>query len=354
MSKTGPPLPRYDIRESYQWNYDNAPSESPTPAVPDFPGNWELFGHAVNSPLGIPAGPLLNGKWCLYYARLGFDVVTYKTVRSGARPCYPLPNLLPVACETVSEQHSVVDETPEMKGSWAVSFGMPSASPDVWREDIASTKPQLAEGQLLSVSVVGTVQDGWSMQQLADDYALCAQKAAESGADLIETNFSCPNVSTSDGQLYQHPENALLVTRATRAAIGDLPLIVKIGHVPGRDDAKRLLDAVGQDIDGLAMTNSIATQVRGQDGNLHFEGQQRGICGQATLDASTRQVEMMRDIIEQSGMEITIIGVGGVATAADVRQYLDAGAKGVHMATSAMVDPLVGIKIRQESGSITY
>lgn len=348
MNKTHPPLTRYDIRQSYQWNYENAPIEAPEVDIPDFPGEWELCGRSINSPLGIPAGPLLNGNWCLYYARLGFDLLTYKTVRSGIRACYPLPNLLPVSCDSVDEQNVEVGESTEMTGSWAVSFGMPSASPEVWKSDIAATKTQLAEGQLLSVSVVGTVQDGWTMQQLAEDYAVCARGAAESGADLVETNFSCPNVSTCDGQLYQHPDDASVVTQATREAIGELPLLVKIGHIPTRDEAKRLLDAIGGHIDGVAMTNSVATRVRGHDGNLHFDGQQRGICGKATLDASTRQVEMMRDIIEHKGLSIVMIGVGGAASAEDVRRYLDAGAQSVHMATSAMLDPLVGIQIRQD------
>jgi dihydroorotate dehydrogenase (NAD+) catalytic subunit len=351
MNKTHPPLTRYDVDRTYQWNYDNAPDEVPDTDIPPCSGNWELCGLPVNSPLGIPAGPLLNGKWCRYYAHLGFDVLTYKTVRSAARPCYPLPNLLPVACDHVNEEHDEVGESAEMAGSWAVSFGMPSASPDVWKSDVRATKNELGQGQLLSVSVVGTVQKGWTMQQLADDYAICARGAAESGADLIETNFSCPNVSTCDGQLYQHPDDASVVTQATREASGDLPLLVKIGHVPNRDEAKRLLDAIGGHINGLAMTNSVATRVRGQDGNLHFDGQLRGICGRATLDASTRQVEMMRDIVEQSGQKITLIGVGGVSSADDVRRYLDAGASGVHMATSAMVDPLIAISIRQEMAS---
>ena len=47
--------------------------------------------------------------------------------------------------------------------------------------------------KLLVVSVVGTVQDGWSMDDLADDYARCARWAVESGADAVETNFSCPS-----------------------------------------------------------------------------------------------------------------------------------------------------------------
>ena len=85
--------------------------------------------------------------------------------------------------------------------SLAVSFGMPSMPPDAWRADVEDTRKLLAAEKLLSVSVVGTVQPGWSTDDLAADYAQCARWAVDAGADAIEMNFSCPNVATCDGQL---------------------------------------------------------------------------------------------------------------------------------------------------------
>src|SRR5690606_7228819 len=112
-------------------------------------------------------------------------------VRSVARECYPLPNLQPVACGQLHGGETQLPTSDRMQGSWAVSFGMPSMAPDVWRKDIESTRNKLAAEKLLSVSVVGTVQDGWSLDDLAADYAQCAKWAVDSGADAIETNFSC-------------------------------------------------------------------------------------------------------------------------------------------------------------------
>src|SRR5207302_2972516 len=86
-----PMWPRYDDRRTYEWNYEHAPE--PLPAeIPPVPGRWDYCGLPVASPLGIAAGPLLNGRWILYCASLGFDVLTYKTVRSSARACYAMPN----------------------------------------------------------------------------------------------------------------------------------------------------------------------------------------------------------------------------------------------------------------------
>lgn len=348
-------LPRYDRSQTYQWNYDHAPDPVDMD-VPDVPGQWSFCGLSTDSPLGMPAGPLLNGKWIHYYASLGFDVLTYKTVRSGHRPCYELPNLLPVRVPSASGQlsgsESRLPATDSMSGSWAVSFGMPSMVPDAWRADIEDTRSRLPSHKLLSVSVVGTVQPGWSTDDLAADYAECARLAAESGADAIEMNFSCPNVSTCDGQLYQQPTDAAVVAEAVRQAIGSKPLIAKVGHVYERDTAEALLTAIESHVDALAMTNSVATTIQLESGATAFAGEKRGICGAATRSASTAQGALFVDLIRQRGSDIRVIGVGGAATANDVRAYLTAGAECVHIATAAMVDPAVAIQIRSELQSI--
>lgn len=352
MSKNGGgPLSRYQADKSYDWNYDHPPEpvrpgRSPPPSP--LPGEWDFCGLPVDSPLGVPAGPLLNGAWCLYYASLGFDVVTYKTVRSGPRECYSMPNLQPVACGSLSGGEDEVAAADRMSGSWAVSYGMPSKAPDVWRRDIERTRRDLPARQKLSVSVVGTVQAGWTIEQLADDYATCAAWAVESGADAVEMNFSCPNVDTCDGQLFQQPEDAGVVAATVRRAIGRTPLIAKIGRIVEPADAERLLDHVSRSIDALAMTNSIATTVRGDDGRLMFDGQRRGICGAATRVASTEQTRALRELIERRGESVKLIGVGGAGETRHVKDYLAAGAHAVHVATAAMIDPGLALRIRDE------
>src|SRR5581483_5356793 len=102
-----------------------------------------------------------NGRWVLYYASLGFSVLTYKTVRSTARACYDLPNLQPVRAATFSGGEQPLPASADMAGSWAVSFGMPSRPPDVWRADVDWTRRGLSPGTVLSVSVVASPGPGW-------------------------------------------------------------------------------------------------------------------------------------------------------------------------------------------------
>ena len=346
-------FPRYDPTRTYDWNYQHFPDpvDWDIPAVPQ---SWTFLGLPVSSPLGIPAGPLLNGGWCRYYASLGFDVLTYKTVRSGERECYPLPNLQPIASDSLGGNEKLVPATATMQGSWAVSFGMPSKSPTVWRADVEKTRKLLPPDKRLVVSVVATEQAGWSIDDLAADYARCARWAVESGADAIELNFSCPNVATCDGQLYQDTTNTRLVLQSVRAVISQVPLVVKIGYLAQVDKAAALVAAVAGLANGLSMVNCIATRVAKDSEQLLFDGAPRGIAGEAIRDASLAQVAMFRDVIRQANAPLQIIGVGGIFTTQHVMNYLEQGAASVQLATAAMLDPTVGVRIRKELAGFSY
>jgi dihydroorotate dehydrogenase (NAD+) catalytic subunit len=371
-------LPKYDAARSYEWNYEHAPDSAVVADlnidVPPCSGDWNFCGLKTSSPLGIPAGPLLNGKWVRYYAALGFDVLTYKTVRSRERACYPLPNLVPVDVTRMTGAERQVPVAAAMRDTWAVSFGMPSKAPEVWRTDVAETRKRLPQEKVLVVSVVATEQPGWKLDDLANDYAQCARWAIESGADAVEANFSCPNVCSRDGQLFQHPHDAAVVAAQIRSAVGNKPFIVKVGHLKNADEAGALVDAMAPLVDAIAMTNSVAAPVVAANGEPLFDGQPRGICGGAILEASIEQTRMVQQVITRkyflyplpAGEERVaavkaavptpypdgplsvpqLIGVGGAFDADDVRRYLVAGAKSVHLATAAMVDPTIALKIR--------
>jgi len=342
---------KYHWQRSYDWNYQHAPRAADVEVVP-VPGSWEICGLPVASPLGIAAGPLLNSGWILYYASLGFDLLTYKTVRSRARSCYPLPNLQPVACDRLDGDKLSLEAIDSMQGSWAVSFGMPSKEPNLWRPDVERARRELPKGKLLSVSVVATPEQDWSLDQVADDYARCARWALDSGADLVEMNFSCPNVSSCDGQLFQNPSLAARVAARVREALGSAPLLVKLGYVGEVALREALVEELSPHVNALVLTNCItATVARGAF--PLFDGQKRGIAGAAIRDASARSVASFGQVIAEQSSPLELVGVGGIAQAADVRQYLAAGACSVQLATAAMLDPLVGLRIRRDLAAAT-
>ena len=193
----------YDIAATYRDNFGRGPQLDLAPAIPATE-LVDFLGKKVNSRLGIAAGLLLNTKWIEGYAGRGWDLLTYKTVRSSARECYPPPNWAFVNADDGAGPVYAMDDLPQdpSKVSSAVCFGMPSMPPEFWREDIAQAKEAMKEGQMLIVSVVASPEPGWDAVQVADDYAQCAAWAVEAGADVIEANYSCPNVCSAEGQVY--------------------------------------------------------------------------------------------------------------------------------------------------------
>jgi dihydroorotate dehydrogenase len=340
--------PRYDHRRTYEWNYEHAPDPVPS-EVPSVPGQWDYCSVPVSSPLGIAAGPLLNGKWILYYASLGFDVLTYKTVRGIARKCYEMPNLQPVRATRVVGGDGPLTAADDMTDSWAVSFGMPSRPPEIWRADVEATRRAIPRGKVLSVSVVATPQPEWTTNELADDYARCARWAVESGADCVEANFSCPNVASCDGQLYQQPEVAGIVAARLRQAVGATPLLVKIGHVIEEALAADLVRALEPHAQALVMVNCIAANVVAADSGPFFGGERRGIAGAAIREACVEQVRLFARLIRVRRSPLRLVGVGGISTAVHVGDFLRAGAHAVQLATAAMRDPQIGVTMRQQT-----
>ena len=338
-------LPRYDIAQSYDWNYAHAPNAPPAVEVPEYPGSWDFLGIPVNSPLGIPAGPLLNSNWILYYARLGFDVLVYKTVRSRERASYEPPNLLPVAATELTREGMEIeaDAGAERPHTWAISFGMPSRAPEVWRADVERARRGLGKVQALVVSVVASPEPGWTIDDLARDFARCAVWAAESGAQVVEANLSCPNVCTQEADLYLDSKAAGAIAAELRARVPRLPLVLKIGLFARAEQAEALVEAVSPHVNALSTANSITAVVRGE-----FGGLRRGIGGAAISERCCDEMAALAGIVRRRESKLNLIGVGGVMNAADVTARLNAGANAVQLATAPMLDPEIGLKIRRE------
>jgi dihydroorotate dehydrogenase (NAD+) catalytic subunit len=342
----------YDWRKTYAWNYEHVPTPRATYSPAEIPGNWEFCGLPVASPLGVPAGPLLNSRWIHFYASLGFDVLTYKTVRSRARDCHPLPNLLPVKTgQLLQEPGACREAEPGVPfDSWAISFGMPSREPQDWRADVERARRGLRPDQVLVVSVVASPEPHWTGEEIADDYARCARWASLSGAQAIEANLSCPNVPSAEGDLYLHPNLAGLIARRTREVIPELPLIVKVGCFPNDELRGAFHEAVRSSVSAISTTNTVRATIQpwGVSGRLPFGGASRGIGGNAVSARCWEELVKWQEQVRTSGSSLRLIAVGGVSTGDDVRRRLAAGAHHVQLATAAMLDPQRALRIRAE------
>lgn len=347
--------PTYHFEQSYRWNYEQGP---------DFQGEYpefsldqpyELLGKKLNSPFGISAGILLNSRWVETYAKLGFDLLTYKTVCSAKRECYPLPNWVFVDCPQPLNEFDDIPLTAYLHPqetiktlTSSVCFGMPSTAPDIWLDDVAKAKEALSEGQLLIVSVVGTPDEEGSVIDLANDYAQCAAWAAEAGADVVEANLSCPNVCTAEGAVYQNAEATRIIGERIKEVIGKTPLLLKISSLHDQPAYETFLQLTEPFADGIVLLNCVSRRVHDEHGKPIFgEGKERaGVLGWATYDICFRHAQLIVKAREQTGCKQVIIPVGGAVSPDSAKSYIQAGADAVLMGGAPVFDPYLAAKLK--------
>lgn len=355
--------PIYDIAKSYA---DNA-AEGPF-FVGDIPArvwtakeNWiDFLGYKIASPLGVPAGPLLNSKWTTLAARLGFDVVTYKTIRSNAHPGHSLPNVVYIQThgdltrERWSETVTMVDNPPTEINDIAItnSFGMPSREAEFLYTDIKKARDELEEGQLLIVSVVGSASD---KKDFVDDYIRAAKIAVDAGAPVIEANFSCPNVVTGEGKIYSNPVAVEEIASSLVKAIGNIPLLIKVGVFDDKDQMRAMFKAAARaGVKGISGINTLSMKVINSEGQPAL-GPARvlsGICGGPIRAAALDWVHAAREIITQENLPLALTGCGGIMKPEQFDDFLHAGVDVAMSATGMMWDPLLALRYHNTHNKI--
>jgi dihydroorotate dehydrogenase (NAD+) catalytic subunit len=252
--------PIYDITKTYLENANEGPFF--LGEIPEYERAVQpvdFLGFKLNSPLGVPAGPLLNSKWIALAASLGFDVPTYKTIRSFPYPSHPLPNIVFVERLSQGSAKNVAAPSDFAKLSITNSFGMPSMSPEFLMQDIGKANASLRSGQVMIVSVVGTPNRGIP---LVDDYVRAALLAKAAGAKIIEANFSCPNVEKEGGCLYMSAAIVTEFVKKIASAIRPIPLLIKVGLFEHALQMREVfLAAARNGCAGIAGLNSVSMEV---------------------------------------------------------------------------------------------
>ena len=343
----------YRVDRSYAWNYGHAPSLPRLRRIPAAPGA-RLFDRDIASRLGIAAGPLLNAKWVAGYARLGYDVLTYSTVTSVFRPAYALPNIRLVESR---EQAAVALRRPITNGTatFAVSLGMPSMEPDVWRKDVRRAKDALGAGQMLIVSVMGTLPVGGDPEALIGDYARCAGWAAEAGADAIEVHLATPDPFSEHAQMiFENVPLAAQILYRIRTSIGQ-PIIAKLGMFRAPRVLHETATKLAPWTNGFALVHGVTRRVIDEEGRAAFDGAGRDLAdvvGAETFTVCARQVEEMLAWRKAGAWDRAILGVGGITTVERALHLLHEGADTALVATAALVDPLFATRFRSAETAV--
>jgi hypothetical protein len=102
----------------------------------------------------------------------------------------------------------------------------------------------LADGQVLIVSVVASPNPDSTLQDIAEDFAICARWAVEAGAHVIEANLSCPNVCSVEGSLYHDAVASRMIALRIRDSIHNVPLLLKVSTFPSQDAQREFMMSV--------------------------------------------------------------------------------------------------------------
>lgn len=353
---THPPI--YDIHKTYLENAEFGPffrGPLPKRTLPPKEKWIDFLGYSVASPIGIPAGPLLTSRWIHLAGALGFDIPTYKTIRSSEHPSHPLPNMvfidthgmipkdrpLPVA-NLMRSPSPLIEELAVTN-----SFGMPSKSPQFLLDDIPRANASLQEGQVMVVSVVGTVRQD---RTFLEDFVVAALLAKNSGAKIIEANFSCPNVDKTAGCLYMSPTTVFDLGKAIAAAIHPIPLIIKVGIFSSDEQMRDVfLAAARAGIRAISGINTVSMAVVDEHGHPAL-GPQRltsGICGGPIREYALDFVAHAARINHREKLDLTLIGVGGITLPEHFDLFFEKGAHIAMTATGMMWDPYLAARYHQ-------
>ncbi len=172
-----------------------------------------------------------------------------------------------------------------------------------------------------------------------EDFAyVCRRLTDAGGADAIELNISCPNVSHGL-DFSTDPAQTALVVAACRAAT-HLPLIAKLS--PNVTDMRPVaLAAESAGADGLSLINTlIGTAIDARKRTFRLANITGGLSGPAVKPVALLHVYRVAQVVK-----IPIIGMGGITNATDAVEFLLAGASAVATGTINFSNPKAALEI---------
>jgi len=176
-----------------------------------------------------------------------------------------------------------------------------------------------------------------------EEYAAVAERLADTEADLLELNISCPNVKEGGIAFGTVAKTAAALTAGVKKVCAKKPVIVKL--TPNVTDITEIARAVvDAGADGLSLINTLrGMRIDIKTKNPVLTTGSGGLSGPAVFPVAVHMVYQVRRAVD-----VPIIGMGGVMTGADAYELMLAGADAVAVGTAALIDPAAPIRILEE------
>ncbi len=181
-----------------------------------------------------------------------------------------------------------------------------------------------------------------------NDYVFCFEQLFDF-VDYFVVNVSCPNVSNLRELQDQDSLMKILgkIQQINLAKPNPKPILLKVSPDLNNQQLDEVIEIVKQTkIDGVVATNTtISRENLTTDAAIIKKIANGGLSGKPITGRST---EVIRYLSEKSGKAFPIIGVGGIFTAEDAIEKLDAGADLVQVYTGFIYEgPFIAKKINK-------
>ncbi|GGH40312.1 quinone-dependent dihydroorotate dehydrogenase [Microbacterium album] len=265
------------------------------------------LGHTFPSPFGVAAGFDKDAVGVRGLEALGFGHIEVGTVTAIPQEGNPRPRLFRLIADRAVINRMGFNN----RGAEAAARRLARL-----RRSRDPRRPGAVIGANIGKSRVVDVSDATA------DYVRSARMLAPL-ADYLAVNVSSPNTPGLRG--LQAVETLAPLLRAVREAAGDTPLLVKIAPDLADDEIEGIARlAVELGLAGLIATNTTISR----DG-LRTAADVVAAAGAGGLSGAPltqRSMEVLRTVRAAVPDDFCVISVGGVETAEDVQERLDAGA----------------------------
>ncbi|SFL71817.1 quinone-dependent dihydroorotate dehydrogenase [Nitrosomonas communis] len=271
-----------------------------------------IMGLDFPNPVGLAAGLDKNGAYIEALAKLGFGFIEVGTVTPRPQPGNPQPRLF-----RLPQAQAIINR-----------MGFNNDGIDHLIENIKRSNFQ----GILGVNIGKNFDT--PVDKAVEDYLICFQKAYRY-ASYVTINISSPNTCNLR-QLQNSPEleRLLHLLKREQTKLSDqqgkyTPLVIKIA--PDLESSQ--LEAIAQllikyQIDGVIATNTTISRQNLE--HLPLSNETGGLSGAPLKPLSTKVIRKLYALLQGT---IPIIGVGGILSAEDAKEKIEAGANLIQIYT---------------------
>lgn len=172
-----------------------------------------------------------------------------------------------------------------------------------------------------------------------EEYCEVVERLSDCDVDLLEINISCPNVKEGGIAFGQDPKCVEAITRELKKRAKQ-PIIMKLSpNVTDITETAKAAQAGGAD--ALSLINTLT----GMKIDIHrrsflLANRTGGLSGPAVKPIAVRMVYQVANAVK-----LPIIGMGGIANAADALEFIMAGASMIAVGTANFVNPTATTQI---------